>query len=89
MIALSLMCFWDEAFALHTNLLRPYPGRNLNDTRRVFIHRLSRARRTVKCAFGVLAKKWRVLHTSIQVEPDFTDEIVKACCILHNFVRKL
>ncbi|XP_022177724.1 protein ALP1-like [Myzus persicae] len=78
----------DEAFALHTNLLRPYPGRNLNDTRRVFNYRLSRARRTVECAFGVLANKWRVLHTSIQVEPDFTDEIVKACCILHNFVRK-
>ncbi|XP_008179993.1 protein ALP1-like [Acyrthosiphon pisum] len=78
----------DEAFALHTNLLRPYPGRNLNDTRRVFNYRLSRARRTVECAFGVLANKWRVLHTSIQVGPDFTDEIVKACCILHNFVRK-
>jgi hypothetical protein len=78
----------DEAFALHTNLLRPYPGRNINDTRRVFNYRLSRARRTVECAFGVLANKWRVLNTSIQVEPNFTDEIVKACCILHNFVRK-
>lgn len=78
----------DEAFALHTNLLRPYPGRNLTDTRRVFNYRLSRARRTVECAFGVLANKWRVLHTPIQVEPEFTDIIIKACCILHNFVRK-
>ncbi|KAL4132034.1 hypothetical protein QTP88_009255 [Uroleucon formosanum] len=78
----------DEAFALHTHLLRPYPGRNLTDIRRVFNYRLSRARRMVECAFGVLANKWRVLHTPIQVEPDFTDEIIKACCVLHNFVRK-
>lgn len=78
----------DEAFALHTNLLRPYPGRGLTLTRKVFNYRLSRARRTVECAFGVLANKWRVLHTPIQVEPEFIDIIVKACCILHNFVRK-
>lgn len=78
----------DEAFALHTHLLRPYPGRKLTDIRRVFNYRLSRARRMVECAFGVLANKWRVLHTPIQVEPDFTDDIIKACCVLHNFVRK-
>lgn len=78
----------DEAFSLHTNLLRPYPGRGLNDKRRVFNYRLSRARRTVECAFGVLSNKWRVLHTPLLVEPDFADEIIKACCILHNYVRQ-
>lgn len=78
----------DEAFGLHANLLRPFPGRGLNNTRRVFNYRLSRARRTVECAFGVLANKWRVLHTTILVEPDFCDDIVKACCVLHNFIRK-
>jgi len=30
-----------------------------------------------------------VLHTTILVEPDFCDHIIKACCILHNFVRKI
>jgi len=78
----------DEAFGLHTNILRPFPGRGLNETRRIFNNRLSRARRTVECAFGVLANKWRVLHTPILVEPEFCDDIVKACCVLHNFVRK-
>ncbi|CAI6356703.1 unnamed protein product [Macrosiphum euphorbiae] len=78
----------DEAFGLHTNLLRSYPGRGLNNTRRIFNYRLSRARRTVECAFGVLANKWNVLHTTILVEPDFCDHIIKACCVLHNFVRK-
>lgn len=78
----------DEAFGLHKNLLRPYPGRGLTNTRRIFNYRLSRARRTVECAFGVLSNKWRVLHTPLLVEPDFADDIIKACCILHNFVRK-
>lgn len=78
----------DEAFGLHTNVLRPFPGRGLNETRRVFNYRLSRARRTVECAFGVLANKWRLLHSVILVGPEFCDDIVKACCILHNFVRK-
>lgn len=78
----------DEAFALHANLLRPYPQRGLNDKRRIFNYRLSRARRTVECAFGVLANKWRVFHTTILVSPDFVDDIIKSCCVLHNFVRK-
>jgi hypothetical protein len=78
----------DEAFWLHTNLLRPYPGRGLNNTRRIFNYKLSRAKRTVECAFGLLANKWNVLHTIILVEPNFCDDIIKACCVLHNFVRK-
>lgn len=78
----------DKAFALHVNLLRPYPQRGLNDKRRVFNYRLFRARRTVECAFGVLANKWRVLHTTILVNPEFVDDIVKTCCVSHDFGRK-
>lgn len=78
----------DEAFKLSTHLLRPYPSRQLNATKRVFNYRLSRCRRTIECAFGILANKWRIFHTPILVQPDFIDVIVKTCCILHNFVRK-
>ncbi|XP_060882015.1 uncharacterized protein LOC132953662 [Metopolophium dirhodum] len=77
----------DEAFGLHKNLLRPYPGRGLTQKRKMFNYRLSRARRYVECAFGILANKWRVLHSAILVEPDFAD-VIKACCILHNYVRR-
>ncbi len=78
----------DEAFRLHTNLQRPFPQRNLDPRRRVYNYRLSRCRRSVECAFGILANKWKVFHTPILVEPDFGDDIIKACCILHNFVRR-
>lgn len=30
----------------------------------------------------------RALHTSMQVELEFIDDIIKACCKLYNLVRK-
>lgn len=78
----------DDAFKLSTNLLCPYSSRQLTPRRRVYNYRHSRCRRTVECAFGVLANKWRIFHTPILVEPEYIDDIVKCCCILHNFVRK-
>lgn len=78
----------DEAFALHRNLLRPFPGRSLNNERRIFNYRLSRARQNIECTFGILSNKWRVFHTALLVEPDFGVAITKACCVLHNFVRR-
>ena len=35
-----------------------------------------------------LANKWRIFHRPIDVKPDFCDNIVKACCVLHDCVRK-
>jgi len=35
-----------------------------------------------------LSNKWRVFHTALLVEPDFGVAITKACCVLHNFVRR-
>ncbi|KDR11616.1 hypothetical protein L798_13942 [Zootermopsis nevadensis] len=77
----------DEAFALHKHLLRPYGGSHLTLNKRIFNYRLSRARRCVECAFGILSNKWRIFHRPINVDPDFAVDIVKACVVLHNFVR--
>lgn len=78
----------DEAFGLSKNLLRPYGGNNLSITKKIFNYRLSRARRYIECSFGILANKWRIFHRPINVCVDFAADIVKACCILHNFVRE-
>ncbi|XP_008183327.1 uncharacterized protein LOC103309516 [Acyrthosiphon pisum] len=78
----------DEAFALHKHLLRPFPDRTLNNNKRIFNYRLSRARQYIKCSFGILSKKWRVFQTSMLVDPNVAVKITKACCVLHNFVRR-
>lgn len=41
----------------------------------------------MECAFGILSNKWRVFHTAILLNPQFVDILVKAACVLHNFVR--
>lgn len=45
----------DDAFALHDNLLRPYPRKNLDFRKRVFNLRLTQVTRYVECTFGILA----------------------------------
>ena len=47
----------DDAFALNNFLMKPYPSANLSDAKRQFNYRISRARRCVECAFGVLANR--------------------------------
>lgn len=77
----------DEAFGLSENLMRPYGGRTLTDKRRIFNYRLSRARRYIECTFGILTNKWRIFHRPLDVREELAIAIIKACCILHNFVR--
>lgn len=78
----------DEAFGLHRNIMRPYPGNKLSYAQRVFNYRLCRARRYIECSFGILANKWRIFHTPMMVEPKFATLITKTACVLHNYVRR-
>lgn len=66
--------------------MRPYSGRNLSEHEEIYNYRLSRARRIVECAFGILCSKWRILKKEIECHPDKADIIVKCACILHNII---
>lgn len=81
----------DEAFPLRTFLMRPYPWRQAqnNNQARNFNYRLSRARMTVECTFGITAARFRILLKSIETEEANAVHIVKAVCLLHNIIIKM
>nr|CAH7734520.1 unnamed protein product [Callosobruchus chinensis] len=70
----------------HKNLMKPYSGKTLNPSQENFNKRLSRARKTVECAFGILFAKWRIISSVIETGETTADIIIKAICILHNII---
>lgn len=79
----------DEAFPLKVNLLRPYPRNTSrdNEKQKVFNYRLSRARRVVENAFGIMTQKFRIFYGRLQVSPGNADKVIQAACVLHNYLR--
>jgi len=51
-------------------------------------YRLSRARRIVENAFGIMCARWGCLKTEMVMIPDRVQKVVMACCALHNFLVK-
>lgn len=78
----------DEAFALKTWMLRPYPGKGLPEDQRIFNYRLSRARRVIENAFGILSARWQIFHHPIQTSIETAECMVKAAVCLHNYLRQ-
>lgn len=79
----------DEAFALSNRLMKPYAGiYEKGSIERIFNYRLSRARRVVENAFGIMASVFRVLRKPMLLQPDKASLIAMTCAVLHNFLRK-
>lgn len=78
----------DAAFPLKTYIMKPYPGDNLTQEQKVYNYRLSRARRIVENAFGILVSRFRVFQKPIATNVETVDKIVLAACALHNWMRK-
>jgi len=78
----------NEAFPLKTYLTRPYPGSQskADNENSIFNYRLSRARRVVENAFGILSQKFQIYQRTIQSLPENAD-IIFATCNLHNYLR--
>ena len=77
----------DDAFPLRTWLMKPLPLRNMTKEQRIYNYRLSRARRIVENAFGILAARFRCLLTTMPQRTKTVESIVIACCCLHNLMR--
>ena len=77
----------DDAFPLRPWMMKPYSSRNLTNDERVFNYRLSRARRVVENAFGILANRFRCLLTTMHQTPDNAKHLVLAMVCLHNLMR--
>lgn len=79
----------DEAFRLHTNIMKPYSRKSSrNDsTKTVFNYRLSRARRVTENAFGLLSQVFRVFYQPINLETSTCDDLIWVACTLHNMLR--
>ena len=77
----------DDAFGLRPYLMKPYSGRHLTREEMIANYRISRARRVVENAFGIMAQRWRVLLSTMQQMPVNAQIIVEACVCLHNFIR--
>ncbi|CAF4948165.1 unnamed protein product [Pieris macdunnoughi] len=82
------MFLGDSAFALNKNFMKPFPFKNINRMQRIFKYRLSRAKRVVENAFGILSSRFRVLRRPLVLDLENVDAVVLACCALHNFLRK-
>lgn len=74
----------DEAYPLKTNLLRPFPSTNLTVEKDNFNRRLSRARKCIECAFGIMNAKWRILNKPIETNYQNTCIIIKAIPMSHS-----
>ena len=76
----------DDAFPLSTNIMKPYPQRNLDMPKRILNYCLSRARWVVENAFGILANRFQVFLTTINLKDHQVVNLIMAACCLHNFM---
>ncbi|XP_045482780.1 putative nuclease HARBI1 [Harmonia axyridis] len=77
----------DGSFGISKHVMKPYVRSNMTHKEKIFNYRLSRARRYIESTFGIMSNKFRVFHTPMAVSVKVSTNIVKACCILHNFIR--
>lgn len=78
----------DDAFGPRPNLLKPYAFRKCTAEQRVFNYRLSRARRVVESAFGILSQRFPVFKKPINLHPEKVQIVVMAACCHHNYLLR-
>ena len=78
----------DDAFALQDWMMKPFGLRRLTTEERIFNYRLSRARRVVENAFGIMCARYRCMLGTMLQHHETVTTIVTAVVCLHNISRK-
>lgn len=71
----------DDAFTLQTWMMKP-----LSQRERMYSYRLSRARRVVENAFGILFHTFHCFSTTMKKHPENINLITMCVCVLHNLI---
>lgn len=74
----------DNAYALTENFQVPFKGYFLKPEEIIFNYRLSRARRSVENAFGILQKRFPIIEGPIEGSYEKVKSVILACFCLHN-----
>lgn len=84
---LPLYLIGDAGFPMRPYLMVPYSRLNrYTPMQKIYNYRLSRARRIVECAFGLMTSKWTVFNKPLEWGVRNSEQIILAIICLHNFL---
>uniref|UniRef100_A0A3Q2XUA1 DDE Tnp4 domain-containing protein n=1 Tax=Hippocampus comes TaxID=109280 RepID=A0A3Q2XUA1_HIPCM len=88
-VPVPLVLLGDAAYPLSTWLMKPFSDNGrLTQPQKDFNYKHSRARMVVENAFGRLKGRWRILLKTQDTHLENLNNIVAACCTLHNLCEK-
>lgn len=88
-VSVPICILGDSAFKLSSHLMKPFPFSTTQTiAERNFNYSHSKCRRVVENFFGHLKARFRRIGKGLDNDIDNTNMIIKACCILHNFLNE-
>ena len=78
----------DEIFPLKPWLMRPYPGKLLDERQRIFNYRFPRARRVIENAFAILVARWRIFRGPIRASLENVEHYTMIVICQHNYLQQ-